>query len=76
MIQLNMGLMILLISKTAVTIIRATFLKHLIPLHKNIIFHKYIVVWNLLICIPGHILSHLLGTYPAISSFKNIDDLN
>lgn len=68
--------MLLFVCKTTLTIIRSSFLRYIIPLHKNVVFHKHIAAWVVLVCAPGHILSHLFGTYPIISSFKDLASLN
>lgn len=57
-------------------VMRGTILNKLIPPHKNIVYHKYIASWVILFCSPGHILSHLIGTFPAVSSYTNLNELN
>ena len=48
-------------------IIRGSFLKNIIPLHKNVVFHKYIGAFILFVATPGHVASHLIGVLTKLS---------
>ncbi len=67
LIQLNLVLILLLVCKTTMSIIRGSFLRHFIPLHKHVVFHKYIGAFIFFVATPGHVFSHLIGVLTGLS---------
>ena len=74
-INLNMGIMLLLVTKSVTTVLRRIYLAKLLPLNFNVYFHRLLGMTTL-VCGFVHTISHISGSYKALSSFDDVKKLN
>ena len=67
--------MLFLITKSITTVLRMMHLENLLPLNFNVYFHRLLGVTTMA-CGFSHAIAHISGSYRALSSFKDVGELN